>query len=81
MDSAFIQARIDAAKALLLQYEAAEAAFAANGAITTYRIDTGQTVVNVERATVSQEIDRLLNRIDTLSARLNGGSVIITPGW
>lgn len=84
MNREFIQSRIDATKSQIVNYEAAADAFAVNGAIQTYKLDTGQTVQTVTRADldmITRTIDSLYNRCSTLEARLNGASSITVPAW
>jgi len=81
--STYIQARITATKAQIEAYEAAILAFA-DGAQQSYRLDTGQSVVQVTRAdllTLNKTIDALYNRLATLEARVFGSSVTVQPGW
>lgn len=84
MDSIFLQARIDAAKAQVVAYEAAIDALVAGG-VQSYSLDTGQskqTVTRVDLARLHAAVDSLLNRIATLQARLNGSGVLIgRPGF
>lgn len=84
MDTAFIQARIDATKAQIIAYEAAILAFGETGALQTYKLDTGQTVQTVTRADLKQmqeTLDTLYNRCTTLEARLGRASGIAVPGF
>jgi hypothetical protein len=79
----YIQARITATKAQIEAYEAAILAFA-DGAQQSYRLDTGQSVVQVTRAdllTLNKTIDTLYSRLAGLESRLNGTSVTVQPGW
>lgn len=83
MDSEFLQQRIDATKALIVAYEDAVTALVSGG-VQTYTLDTGQsrqTVTRLELATLNRNIDSLYNRLATLQARLNGGSVTVRPAW
>lgn len=83
MDSEFLQQRIDATKALIVAYEDAVTALV-DGGVQTYTLDTGQsrqTVTRLELATLNRNIDSLYNRLATLQARLNGGSVNVRPAW
>lgn len=83
MDSEFLQQRIDATKALIVAYEDAVTALV-DGGVQTYTLDTGQsrqTVTRLELATLNRNIDSLYNRLATLQARLNGGSVTVRPAW
>ncbi len=83
MDSEFLKQRIDATKALIVAYEDAATALTTGG-VQTYTLDTGQsrqTVTRLELATLNRNIDSLYNRLATLQARLNGGSVTVRPAW
>ena len=84
MDAAFIQARIDATKLLIVVYEDALSAFGTTN-IQSYILDTGQTRQNVTRADLSQ-LNRVLssleNRLATYCARLNGsGTTHMRAAW
>ena len=84
MDSTFLQARIDATKTQIIAFEGALTAFAANGALQSYTIDTGQTDQTVTRANLTQlrnTVTSLYNQLATLEARLSGGSTQVIPGW
>lgn len=85
MDSAFIQDRITATKALIVAYEDAVTVLGTDGGTQAYTIDTGQTRTTVTRADIpklNDMIDGLYNRLTTLEARLNGtGTLIGRPGW
>lgn len=85
MDREFIQARIDAAKALIVVWEDALTALGSSGGIQSYTIDTGQSRQVVTRSdigTINKIIDSLMNRVATLEARLNGSGVVNQrPGW
>jgi len=84
MDAAFLQERITATKAQIVELETA-ALNLSSGAITSYTIDTGQSrqvVVKSSVNTINTVLDSLYNRLATLEARLNGsGTVIGRPGW
>jgi hypothetical protein len=79
-----MQARIDAAKALLAHIEAAVLAFD-DPTVSRYVIDTGQTVQTVERRDLTKLLDRipaLENRIETLYARMtSSGGATGAPAW
>ena len=84
MDSTFLQARIAAAKTQIIAFEGALTAFAANGALQSYTIDTSQTTQTVTRANLTQlrnTVTSLYNQLATLEARLSGGSTQVIPGW
>ena len=84
MDRDFVQQRINAAKALLLLYDAALTAITTGGA-QSYLIDTGQTkttVTKLDLKTLNDSISSLENRIATLTARLTGNGVTqVRPCW
>jgi len=84
MNSAFIQARIDATKLQIVAYEDATLALATDG-IQSYKLDTGQTVQTVTKldlTALNKTIDSLYNRCATLEARLNGsGTTTARPDW
>jgi hypothetical protein len=85
MDATFLQARIVATQAQIVAFEDALTAFAANGALQSYTIDTSQTTQTVTRANLTQlrnTVTSLYNQLATLEARLNGsGTVTVVPGW
>ena len=85
MNSEFLQARIDATKALIVAYEDALTALGTGGAIQTYRLNTGQSDQQVTRADIpalNTMLDSLYNRCVTLEARLNGSGVThARPAW
>lgn len=85
MNRAFTQARLTATEKAIVAYEEAFLAFATNGTIQTYKLDTGQTVSTVTRANLTEMqkiLDSLMNRCIILNARLNGGnSFNMAPGW
>jgi hypothetical protein len=85
MDSNFLQSRIDATKAQIIAFEGALTAFAANGALQSYTIDTGQTTQTVTRANLTQlrnMVTSSYNQLATLQTRLTGGgTVTVVPGW
>lgn len=83
MDSEFLQQRIDATKAQIIAYEDAVTALSLGG-VQVYSLDTGQskqTVTRLNLGTLTQTLDSLYNRLATLQARLNGGSVLVRPAW
>ena len=85
MKRAFIQARIDATMLQIAAMEDAALAFATNGNIQSYTIDTGQNRTVVVRANLTEihkNIDKLYNRCATLEARLTGRNVVnVRPAW
>ena len=84
MDSTFIQARITATKLQIVNYEDAAASLGAGG-VQSYKLDTGQSIVNVTKldlTMIQKTIDSLYNRLATLEARQTGnGTVIGSPSW
>jgi hypothetical protein len=83
MDTAFIQARIDATKLAIVAYEDAIIALGTSNT-QSYELDTGQDRQRVTRADLKDlntTVDSLYNRCATLEARLNGGTVSVSPGW
>lgn len=83
MDAEFLQARIDATKTQIVAYEDAITALTSGG-VQSYTLDTGQsrqTVTRLELSTLNSALDGLYNRLVTLQARQNGGSVIVGPAW
>ena len=85
MDAAFLQERIAQTKLQIVAYEDAILAFANNGGIKTYKLDTGQSVTQVTREDLEQmnkTLESLYNRCAMLEARLNGGaSIQARPCW
>ena len=81
----FWQARKTAVLAEIEAYEAASLAFATNGALQEYKIDTGQTNQTVKRADlgkIQEVLDGLYNRYTVICSRLDGGSVSVgVPGF
>ncbi len=84
MNPAFIQSRIDSTEALIVVYEDAILALGTGG-VQEYRLDTGQTVTNVTKLDIlnmQKVLDSLMNRLETLSARLYGtGTIIVRPAF
>ena len=83
MDTAFINDRITATKAAIIAYEDALTALGTSN-IQSYELDTGQDRQRVTRADIKDlnaTVDSLYNRLATLEARLNGGSVSVSPAW
>lgn len=80
----FYQQQITSTKELILAYQTAVAALVA-GQIESYEIDTGQTKTIVKRHNLNMlnaQIDVLMNRLATLSARVDGGNVVqVMPAW
>lgn len=82
MEQSFIQGRIDATKLQIVAYENASLALASG--VQSYKLDTGQSnqwVTKLDLADLEKTIDSLYNRCATLSARLNGGTVLVKPLW
>ena len=80
----FLSDRITATAAQITAYETAIEAFATNGAIQTYKLDTGQTIQTVTRADLedlNKTLDILYNRYSTLCARRDGASSLVRPAW
>lgn len=83
MDREFVQARIDATKAQIVATEDAVLALT-TGQVLSYSLDTGQTrqtVTKQDLVRLQGMLDGLYNRLETLCARLNGGSVNLRPDW
>lgn len=83
----FLEQRIARIKTRILAYEDAVDALVSGG-VRSYRIDTGQTIqwVTTNDITSLQDtLDRLLNQLCTLEAKLNGldggGSIIVGPAF
>ncbi len=84
VSATFLTTQIAATEAAITAYEAASLAFANNGALQTYKLDTGQTIQTVTRAELEQitaTIASLYNKLSTLCARRDGASSIVKPGW
>lgn len=83
MDAAFTQERIDKCKAQIVLYEDLIDQLL-TGTIKSFTLNTGQTVETVTKKDVSrlqESLDLLYNRCEILTARLNGGSIYVMPGW
>jgi hypothetical protein len=84
MDAAFLTARIEATKNIIIQYEDAILQNGTNG-VQSYSLNTGQTTTNVTRfdlARLQSSLPALYNQLATLEARLNGSGVVIArPGF
>jgi len=81
--TAFLQARITATQNQIATLENA-AADISSGAIQSYTLDTGQSRQTVTKSTIdiiNKTLDSLYNRLATLEARLNGGTVTVGPAW
>lgn len=84
MDREYLVTKITATKALIDAYEVAVLAFANDGAIQSYIIDTGQSRTNVTHADlpgITRLVDSLYNRLATLEARVYGSSSTMRPDW
>jgi hypothetical protein len=84
MDADFLQEQIDKTKALLDAYSDALLQLTSGG-VHKYSLDTGQSVQTVTRLDLSRlqkDYDLLLNRLNMLCHRLNGGGGVTgIPGW
>lgn len=81
-DATFLQARLTAVEAQIVAYEGAVLALG-NG-VQSYELNTGQTtqrVTKVDLVRLSNLLDALMNRRQTLRALLNGGSTHVTPNF
>lgn len=80
----FLKERVATTKAQIVALEEAQLALA-SGAIQSYTLNTGQTQQTVTKASIGviqNQIERLLNRLSVLDARLNGNGVLrAVPGW
>lgn len=84
INDTFLEARIAATEAAIVAYEAAELAFANDGTMQSYKLDTGQTNQTVTRAelgSIRKTIESLYNRLATLTARKDGACSIGRPTW
>jgi len=84
MDRDFLTNRIAIVQAQIVAYEDMLSAFASDGAIQSYSLDTGQSRQTVSRsqlASVRILLDGLYNRLATFEARLYGSSITARPGW
>ena len=82
MDNDFLLARIEATKLQIVAYEDASAALVAG--VQSYTLDTGQdrqTVTKFDLSQIYKVTESLYNRLATLEARLNGGTVTVRPAW
>lgn len=78
IDPAFLQARIDKTKTLIVLYEDTIDALV-TGQNQSYTIDTGQTRQTVTKADITSlnnQIDVLYNRLTTLCARIDGSGTL-----
>lgn len=83
-DLAWIDARIEATKTLIVAYEGALLAFADHNT-QSYQLDTGQTRQLVTRAqlgSIELTLKRLESRLATLQARRGGSAQFnMRPSW
>ena len=83
MNAAYLEERIARTKATIEIYEDAVDALA-SGRVQSYTIDTGQnrqTATRFEIGSLQRYVEQLYVRLATLEARLNGGNVLIRPGF
>lgn len=82
IDCEYLQARVEAKKALILALDTAITALV--GGAQSYSLDTGQTRQTVTRANLT-ELRRMLesaeNDLSVLDARLNGAGVRVIPAF
>jgi hypothetical protein len=81
-DAAFWQARLTAVEAQIVAYEAA--VLALGSGVQSYELNTGQTtqrVTKVDLVRLSNLLDGLMNRRQTIRALLCGGSTNVVPSW
>ena len=80
----FLQARITATETAIAAYEAAQLAFANDGNMQSYKLDTGQSVQTVTRAdlaSITKTVQSLYNQLSTLCARKDGAASVGRPAW
>jgi hypothetical protein len=80
----FLDTQIAATEAAITAWTAAQTAFATNGLIKTYKLDTGQTIQTVTREDadlIQKTIDSLYNQLSTLCARRDGAASVVRPSW
>ncbi len=83
MTNAFLDARIAATEALIIQYEAAMTSAGGTG-IQSYTIDTGQnrqTVVKMNITELRRTIQALYNQLAGLEKRRFGNPLTAAPLW
>lgn len=84
ISTTFLKARIEFYETAIVEYEAAILAIG-SGAAQTYKIDTGQTVVTVTKLNLTEienALERMLNQLAVLYARLDGSGVRqVRPGF
>jgi len=84
INDTFLEARITATEAAIVAYEAAQLAFATDGNMQSYKLDTGQSIQTVTRADldmITKTVQSLYNQLSTLCARKNGAASIGRPAW
>ena len=80
--SAYWNERIAVTKQLIEAWESASLAFADNGALQSYTIDTAQTRQTVTRGyNIEGVLDKLYNRLAMLDRRVNGVARVGAPSW
>ena len=83
IDCDFLEARVVAVKSQILAYDAAILALGTSG-VQSYRLMTGQTdqmVTKVNLASLKDTLSQLLEQLQALSARIDGGTVNVRPAW
>lgn len=82
MSIAYWTAKIQVTKDLIEAWEAAALAFADNGALQSYTLDTAQTRQTVTRGfNIEGTLDKLYNRLAMLEKRVGGVPLIGSPAW
>lgn len=79
----WIKERIEATKTAIVDSEAAQASLVA-GKIQHYTFNTGQTsqtVTRLDYRALTEYINTLYARLDSLNARVCGGTVNMEPSW
>lgn len=83
IDRVWLEQRVAAKKALIVQYETALSLLAVTG-VQSYQLDTGQTRQMVTRANVRdlrEAVAALESELAVLEAQLNGAGFQVTPGF
>jgi hypothetical protein len=85
-DTEFWVSRVATIKAQLVAYDAMYLSFLSNGGQQSYKLDTGQEVVTVDRADLADMdavMDSLLNRLDVacIRAGLQSSSVFVRGAY
>jgi hypothetical protein len=82
MATQYLTERIAKTKELIEAWETASLAFADNGALQSYTLDTAQTRQTVTRGyNIDGVLDKLYNRLAMLEKRCNGRALIASPAW